>query len=135
MMSTNPEPTSQYEAKNIELILKIIQKTVEGKVEWTRRQAKLSASLPNGLIAEFVIPASAPLTFGFLRGFTPENWSSFQIKDEKDNSLVAIQNEGVLVNALRSGSNAVAAAEALFQAIIKLDTLKLDKAINAVDKL
>jgi hypothetical protein len=134
-MSTNPEPISQYEAKNVELILKILQKTVEGKIQWKRQKSSVTASLPDGLSAEFVVPSSPPITFGFLRGFTPENWLSFEIKDEKGSSIVAIKNEGVLVNALRSGPGAVAAAEALYGAIVNLDTAKLKHVIDAIDKM
>lgn len=133
-MSTNPEPISQYEAKNVELIKKITQKTVEGKIQWVRRESSVFASLAGGLSAEFVVPAST-VTLAFLRGFSPEYWLRFQIKDEVDNSLVAIQNEGVLVNALGGGSSAVAAAQALFGAILSRETAKLKDAIDVVDKM
>jgi hypothetical protein len=141
-MPTNPEPImppnpeiSQYEAKNVELISKLLQKTAEGKIQWKRQKSSVTASLPDGLSAEFAVPSSPAITFSFLRGITPENWFNFEIKDEKGNSIVVIKNEGVLVRALRSGPSAVSAAEALYRAVVNLDTAKLKHVIDAIDKM
>src|SRR2546430_2069819 len=97
-MSTNPNPNVRYEQKNAELIRKITQKTIEGKVRWTRFGSKLFASLPGGLEAEFAVPTTTPIAF--LRGLTAEDWTSFFVKDDSGSHLVAVGNQGVLVSAL-----------------------------------
>lgn len=132
-MSTNPGPILKYEQKNLELILKVAQKTLDGKVEWTKTASTLSASLAGGLHASFKISTTMPIAF--LRGLSPENWLSFEIKNESGNYLVSVENQGILVNALKGDMNTAIAAQKLFEAIVQLATADLDRAIDAVDKM
>jgi hypothetical protein len=129
-MSTNPVPYSKFEQKNVELITKIARKTAEGKVKWSRVAGSLFAILPGKMRAEFTVPTSSPIAF--LRGLTPEDWKSFSIKVE-ENYLVAVENQGPLVTALKGQLTLTAAAQVLFNTIVERATGELEKAIEAVD--
>jgi hypothetical protein len=132
-MSTNPEPILKYEQLNIKLILKIAQKTIEGKINWTRIGSRLFAPLSGGLHAEFVVPTTAPIAF--LRGIGAEDWKTFYVKDETGNHLVAVDNQGLLMNALKGDVSITSATQALFNAIMNRATDELDRAIDSVDKM
>jgi hypothetical protein len=132
-MSTSPEPLTKFEQKNVELISKVSRKTMEGKIKWTRVGAMLFATLPGSIRAEFTVPTTSPIAF--LRGLVAADWKSFYIKDEDGNQLVAVENQGPLVNILKGEATIQAAAQLLFHAIVDRATVELERAIDAIDKM
>jgi hypothetical protein len=131
--TSNPERITNLEEKNVALISKIAQKTLEGKVKWRRLGTKAFASLPGDLNAEFELTTTSLLPF--LRGLAPEGWRRFQVKDEQGDVLVLVENQGLLTTALQGEMAVANAVQFLFSTIAKRFERRLDQAIEDVNKM
>lgn len=71
-MSSQPNPQTE-EARKVALVVKIIQKTQQGKIDWQRGSSSISALTPNGVQFDFIL--GAPI-------LGPQTWVSFNVRDQ-----------------------------------------------------
>jgi hypothetical protein len=116
------------DSREVELTRSLLDKTKQGKIPWVRQGTALTAAIPGGLHANFVL---APTIFA-----TPSNWQLFTVRDSRGNELVRVSGPGgFAILAGAAMSPLVAAANDLFRAVHGAVGDDLDRAIDSIKKL
>ena len=68
--------------RQTEFVLSLLAKTNEGKVSWIKKGSAFTATIPNGVVVNFVL---APGLFG-----TPLSWQLFTVRDRFENELIQV---------------------------------------------
>jgi hypothetical protein len=132
-MSTNPQAIqAEYEQRHIDLVRKITEKTRDGRIVWTKGASNIAVTIAGGLQLNFVL---AGREISLLPGLAPAGWKSFSVRDAKGNQIVAVENHGVLQNALIGNTGITDIVNQLFSSIMHHAKDDLDKAIDLVDRI
>ena len=70
--------------RQVELVKGLLAKTQQGKIGWVKQGMAFTASLPNGIVVNFVLAAA-------IGGM---NWQLFTVRDKKGNELVRVDSWG-----------------------------------------
>ena len=109
-------------------MLSLLAKTNEGKVSWIKKGSAFTATIPNGVVVNFVL---APGLFG-----TPLSWQLFTVRDRFENELIQVNAPNFIsVLSTTSPSPLVEATNRLFAVISGNSSDDLQHAIDALKKL
>lgn len=118
--------------RQVELVQSLFVKSREGKIPWTKQGNAFTASLPDGLQANFVLAPTLSMV-----GPT-ENWQLFTVRDKRENELLRVHNPPRIL-ALLSGQGKrdplVEATDDLFRAVQGTAGDDLTRAIDVIKKL
>lgn len=109
--------------RKTEFVLSLSRKTKEGKVSWARKGNAFTATIPNGIVANFVTGVSI---FG-----TAPSWELFTVRDRTGNELIQVTAVPMLgpVDPLSQ------ATSQLFAVVSGLSGDELQEAIETLKKL
>jgi len=118
----------------VELVRSILEKTREGKIVWSKQGNAITAALPGGLQANFVMSA------GPFISPAQSDWDLFTVRDRVENELVRVTRTSTLFAILAGQTPAPVspledAARNLFVAASTISRPALDRAIDAIKKL
>jgi hypothetical protein len=114
--------------RQVELVNGLLEKTRQGKISWSKQGTAITATLPNGIAANFVL---APNLYTWAT-----SWQLFTVRDIQGNELIRVNSSGISVaSAMGGGSPLIVATNELFKAVHGFAGDDLDRAIDSLKKL
>ncbi len=133
-MSTEQGPLflpPQYSGKQVELVRRIIEKTQQGKILWSRTKTGMSATVKGQMSINFVRSA-----LPFLTG---SQWALFAIRDAQGNEIVKVEKGGPpagIIAALAGVTDPLLKAVDELYAVVNAKAKgEIEKAIDLIDNL
>ena len=114
--------------KELELILKLIQKTGEGKIVWKFSPTAFTSSVGEKLEVNLVRQSA------FL-GTTGLGWSLFTVRDRKGNELVKVLHRPLAPMAMAESPDLVSTVDKLYEEVMRAQQRDIEKAIGIVDSI
>jgi hypothetical protein len=114
--------------RQIQLVRGLIEKARQGKIGWVKLGTAFTASLPNGIVVNFVLTAAKG-------GMT---WQLFTVRDKQGNELVRVEPQGYMAPVALGPdtiNTLVDATSELFAIIRGAASDDLDRAIESLKNL
>ena len=131
MMSASPPGTDMFSGdENIQLVQKLIEKTRERKIHWSKAPGALTSSIQGGMKFTFILPGAFPPS--------SRKWIMFVVRDGLRTilkigagapTLTALQSLAGISDRLRT------AVEELFDLAIKVEEAAVRRVIDKINSI